>query len=84
MPLIDAFLAFQKQLLDWLISIRPVVNFTIPPGISTFVSAVYQWDWVFPVHEITISISVLLGAFLVLTGWKWTLQIVTWIADIIP
>jgi len=82
--LVDAWLAILKDLIDWVISMRPAWVPSLDPSIANFLQALVQWDWLFPVHETIQCVGVLVGLIIVFNNFKWILKLADWIADIIP
>jgi hypothetical protein len=80
----DALLTILNGLLDWLLTLRPEWTMELPAGVTDFVRAIMAYDAYVPITEGLNCISLLCTCVLAVTGWKWSIKLIDWIADIIP
>ncbi len=78
------FLDALKALLDWLVSIRPSWDISLPQGAVGLVDAVQAWDVYIPVHEALEVAGLFLTYVVVMNSWKWGVKVVDWVADVLP
>jgi hypothetical protein len=82
--ILDSFFAIANQLIQYIMSVRPVWN---PPGsneVSNFMIFLAQWDWILPIHETLICAASVTGLIVAMIAWKWIIKLADWVADIIP
>lgn len=84
MMITDLLLRILNVFIGLVVGLLPDWDWTLPAIVTEAVSRVKAWDAVFPITETFTCLTVAVTFVAAMVGWKWTIKVVDWIADIIP
>ncbi len=80
----NAFLDFLSGLMQWVSSVRPSWTMSLPTALTDLITTIRAYDAFIPVTEGLTIVGLFCTCVAAVQGFKWTIKIVDWIADIIP
>jgi hypothetical protein len=80
----DAMLKIIATLIDWILGLLPPWQVSLPAGVTTALRFVLSYDAYLPVTETLTVVSLFVGCVMAVQGFKWSVKVVDYIADVIP
>lgn len=80
----DFLLDFGFSIFNFFWGLLPAWQWTMPPGLGVVLGECHRWNWVAPVSELGVVLSLTTTIFTALWGWKVVKQLIDWVTALIP
>lgn len=80
----DLCLAVMNLFLSWVLYTLPEWELALPAGFKDLVATLRGLDGVLPVSEVFLCMGIGGSLFVAMLGFKMTIKVIDWIADVIP
>lgn len=80
----EVLLNMLSGLIGWVNSVCPSWEVHLPTPVTSIVSSVLAYNDVLPISETLTCCGLVITAVVALLGFKWSIKLVDWIADVLP